>query len=65
MKKYSCYYEEPSKNIYLKVDSYSPNSDVKLSITSYQGKDNVIEVCLTEGQVDSLISDLMEYKNKF
>ena len=65
MKKYECYFEEPRKNIYFKVTPYEPNDAVKLSITAYQGKENVIEVCLTESQVDELINELKMYKSKF
>lgn len=65
MKKYSCFYEEPRKNIYFKVQPYEPNGTVKLSITAYEGKSNVIEVCLTKEQVDDLIEELKEYRENF
>ncbi|MFO1442918.1 hypothetical protein KDN24_06770 [Bacillus sp. Bva_UNVM-123] len=65
MNKYFCYFEEPHKNIYFKVRPYEPNGEVKLSVTAYQGRDNVIEVCLTKEQVDELIMELNEYRNQF
>lgn len=67
MKKYECFFEEPRKNVYFKLQPYEhkPNDSVKLSLTAYQGDDNIIEVCLTEKQVDSLIYELMKHKKNF
>lgn len=65
MKKYFCDFEETRKNIYFKLRPYNPNSSVKLSVTAYQGRDNVIEVCLTKEQVDDLINELCEYRKNF
>lgn len=65
MKKYECFFEEPHKNIYFKIRPYEPNGTVKLSVTAYQGQNNVIEVCLTKEQVDDLIAELTEYRKSF
>jgi hypothetical protein len=61
LKKYFCYFEELRKNIYFQVRPYEPNTNVKLSITAYQGKDNVIEVCLTKQQAQELVEELNDY----
>ena len=41
--------------------NYEPNGEVKLSITAYQCKDNVIEVCLTKDQAHELVAELNDY----
>lgn len=64
MKKYFCYFEAPHKNIYFQVRPYEPNGDVKLSVTAFQGKDNVIEVCLTKDEAQELVAELNSYIEK-
>lgn len=63
MRKYSCFHEDESKNICLKVRTYQPQNPVPLSITAYQGENNVIEVCLTKAQAQELIAELTEIVN--
>lgn len=63
MKKYWCYFEDDSKNVNFELCPYDDNKAVELSITAYAGVYDVIEICLTEKQVDELIEELLEYKN--
>lgn len=62
MEKYNCAFEHSHKGIFLKV---VPNEQYNyLDISAFVGNEHKVSVCLRDNQVDELIEELQNFRNR-
>lgn len=62
MEKYNCTFENSYKGIFLKVE---PNEQYNyIDISAFSGNEKKVSVCLRDNQVDELIKELQNFRNR-